>query len=187
MKKIYSWLALFVLVISASIALNPGLFVKLKWKLLYGRSLKWAGANIAIGPNEYFMPPLADGNSLFIRGDDSRALIFLKRENISIDELRALADKDCAVRGCVRVKERLCDVSHVRVVSFGYLTNLYQGSMWNQHVLVEGSGIWAQYIGPWEEYENHKATLDNLARTLVTNDKRTRSSDAAQRCNVIVR
>jgi hypothetical protein len=152
---------------AAIVAFDSDSITRMIWEIRYGHRQTWEGLDIRLASNEYFMPISYKGDTLFIRDNDSVALIFLRLRNFTPDEMRSYANKDCKILECSKVDEQKTNVGQVEVLSLSYLVGPPSEPILQHQRLVEGSGIWVQYTGPLNRYQNSKGTLDRITEMLV--------------------
>ena len=167
MLKLKNVVTILIIAVAAIVIFDSESVTRLIWKIRYGDHQTWAGIDIRLASNEYFMPISHKDDTLFIRDDDSVALIFLRLRNSTADEMRSYANNDCKILECSKVDEQKTLIDHVEVLSLSYLVGPPSEPILQQQLLVEGSGIWVQYTGPLNRYRNSKETLGRITEMLV--------------------
>lgn len=167
MLKLRSVVAFLIIVAAGPILFDANSITRLIWKIRYGHHQIWEGIDIRLADNEYFMPIKHDGDTLFIRDDNSTSLIFLRVRNFTPDEIRSYAERDCKILKCLKVDEQEENIGKVGVISLSYIVDSLDEPFLHQQRLVKGSGIWIQYTGPLSRYRNSKGTLDQITKMLA--------------------
>lgn len=167
MFKLRNVAAFSCIVVAGIVLFDVNSITRLIWKIRYGHHQTWAGIDIRLADNEYFMPITHNGDTLFIRDADSISLIFLRVRNFTPDEIRSYAEGDCKILKCSKVDEQETNIGKAGVISLSYITGPLEEPILHQQRVVKGSGIWIQYTGPLSRYQNSKGTLDQITRMLA--------------------
>ncbi|MFP5392449.1 MAG: hypothetical protein ACLGI6_13045 [Gammaproteobacteria bacterium] len=154
--------------LSAFVILDTQSALRIRWELRYAREMVWQNLSISLSNNEYFMPSSPMADALVIRDRNTTALLFLRKPSVGIEQLRVVAAKDCELNGCLRVNEqqKLIGAVHAYVLSYALPKS---PPILQQHILVEGSGVWLQYTGPASDFIHHQSTIERLIDELAKN------------------